>query len=148
MADNVWTFLCRKIIIDRDSLVASAIEVLEAVIVEEDAAISEGDVIPFPMQFYSWWVRSEWSTPESTILRLRIILPNSKQIDVKPDEVDSVEFPLTLEKTTGIKMRMALGGFPWAGFGIYWYLLQERVDQETWRTAARIPLDVREAAKS
>lgn len=145
MAEHVWTFLCRRALIDRDTLLASAFDLVQAITVSEEDATQDPDIgyiIEFPMQLFSWWVRSEWSVPESTTARLRILLPTGEHFPIRTLTGEE-SFFVPLMQSTGVRPKIQLPGVPWAGLGVYWFLLEEQVDEKEWRTAARIPVELK-----
>lgn len=150
MAKHAWTLLCKRAIIDRDSLIPFVIEIVQVVTVsEEDIArgedIAQGEgrsgYIEFPMQLFGLWARSDWAVPETVTLRLRILLPNGEYSTIQSTDEES--FSISLLESPSIRPRIQIVGIPWAGLGVYWFSLEEYTNKKKWKQVATIPLELR-----
>ncbi len=45
-------------------------------------------------------------------------------------------------KATAGRAKVFISSIPWAGFGVYWFVTEERVAAEEWRTAAETPVEI------
>lgn len=103
------------------------------------AKLPAGDrpLVPHNLYLASWWVRTNYTVPETSTFRVRILLPNGD------DYAESAPtFAIPLENHTGFRARMQIPGIPWAGIGLYWFLVEEQVAEENWTAVTRIPLEV------
>jgi hypothetical protein len=159
MAEHVWSVLCRKAVIDRDGGQISLHEVIETIVLEPETKESQEELeelrgpirLPQDMYIVSWWVRSDYDVPEEVKLRLVIEKPDgSKGIMlgqyVRPGqplaEGEIAEMPLDLRNSKSFRRLIRVRAFPWAGVGVYHFIIEGRVADGDWRLAARIPLNV------
>jgi len=147
MAEHVWSVLCQKASIDKDTNEVSLSGVVETINVleteekvrselSERATPADGPpLLLFPMELVSYWTRSESATPETGVGRIGIEVPSGETLKW-------TETPFTLEAGFGWRLRVRMGGLPFMGQGLYRFLVQIKdEDQEGgWRTVARIPV--------
>lgn len=157
MAEHVWSVLCRKAVVDRYEGQVSLHEVIEQVVYRgsEEELLDEIEkgvlgLIQASMQLVTWWVRSDFDTPETTS-RVRISLADPSG-DVLPhprnaDKEMSIESPIDLEEKTARRILVSFDGIPFSGFGTYRFVVEGKSeDDDEWKLATRIPLQVRAAA--
>lgn len=149
MAHHVWSVLCYKGSIDKDENQVSLLAVTErlnihaeseAVKADYEASEAEGRPVFFPanLHFISWWVRSDYEKSETVQARFYIVRPDGKQVPQPEVTVD-------LMNATGYRLRWVLDVFPFAGFGLYWIVVQSK-EGEDWETRARVPLELKLAS--
>jgi hypothetical protein len=145
MAEHVWSVLCSKALIDNETQMVSLIEVVERVIINERGEFEEAianapsdarPLLPHLMYLMSWWVRTNRAVPETGAFRIRTLLPSGEYSDIV------AAFVISLENNTGFRARLRIPGIPWAGIGLYWFVIEEQLGEEEWRISARIPLEV------
>lgn len=142
MAEHVFSVLCDRAIVDGNTGKISIIDVIEKITIFQkaggDLADRTRDRIYLGHELgylVSWWVRSNYSTPEVLIVRPRIVLPTGDDAILDP-------YPIDLSNTTGSKGIYKIPFVLWAGVGLYWLLVEELASEGQWRTAARLPLEI------
>lgn len=154
MADHVWTVVCSKTLIDPSSNVASLIDITERLIlgaVSEEETVEQGferaksegkKGIRFPvqLQLVSWWVRSDYSKPETAKIRVAIMGPEGDRL-FQQDAVIEME-----EGTTGRRLTVNFNAVPITSLGRFWFLVEQpksgKGTAKRWTTAARIPVEI------
>lgn len=136
MAEHVWSVLCDRLIIDRDSNNVS-LDVLEQMNLEGGPPINLGEaaIVPYRMTLASLWTRDDPAVGERIRGRARILDPNHQQ---------RVELIFDVDLTTHrrLRSRCNLNGLPITVSGVYRFVVEaERADDE-WEQVASIPLDV------
>ena len=141
MAEHVWSVLCYQAVIDRDRNNVSLLSVIEQLKVEESQeeiteriSASGAAGIELKCEFIASWVRSDHDSPEEGLMRLVLIPPSG-------EEVVTGEAPINLTRTFAFRQKYQLDGIPWRGFGIYWFVTEQKVGSD-WRIESRVPLDV------
>lgn len=131
MIRHIWTVLCDKTIVDRDTNNVS-LDVLEQLNL---APIAEANVIvPVPIVIASLWSRAELESPERARARIRIVDPLQRVIG---------EVTIDIDLTVNIRARTfcRFGGLLVSGPGVYEFVAEIENGSE-WTEAARVPLQV------
>jgi hypothetical protein len=146
MAKHVWTVLCRRSVIDRDSNAISLFDAVEALSfagpVERVLSEASGDsppLIPAQMELVSFWTRSDPKRKEKARARYVLVTPRGKTIVKSENQLD-------LMQHQRVRHRLTIDGLPFlAEPGTYEWKAQLRGTGKSasWRTVARIPFDVR-----
>lgn len=147
MAKHVWTILCGKAIIDQESFVV-AFDLVERITIFEKGERDDtaGQLMPsfidMHMDLLGWWVRSDWSVPESVTFRVRLRLPSGEYTGVKAASTGEDVFVISLRESTGIRTKIHVPGIPWAGLGVYWFEVEEQTGSGGWQAVAAIPIEL------
>lgn len=158
MAEHVWSILCRRAIVDREGGQISIHEVIEKLILENPdqealEKLEKGFGLLQSMHLVTWWVRSDYSKPETSAFRIVLLTPDGKSEVLgggqgerpsgPPPKKAMKEFPIDLQKHNAARRVFHLQGLPrWGGFGVYRFVVEGRGKGNRWVTAARIPLEV------
>ena len=131
---HLWTVLCSRAVIDRDSNNVSLQNVIEQLTVHDEPS-PEG-FWPSRMDLLSLWMRNEVDEPERGWGRLSLHAPSG---EVK----GQWEFEIDLTDALRTRSRLTFGGLPLSEPGIYMFNLEQRASKRhKWRLAAEVPLQV------
>jgi hypothetical protein len=140
MAEHIWSVLCNKAIIDRDSGQVTIFEAIENLnlprtkgeIAHEIDGVEEEVAIQHAMQLVTLWVRSDLERPEEQHARVRLLSPSGQ-------ELNTWAVPVDLKSFLSLRWRLVFQGVPWRGPGRYWYVVEMK-DGEEWGQRCRVPL--------
>ena len=151
MAEHVWSVLCAKPLIEPGSNMISLFEVAEKLnlhaasheVVEQELERVRrqglrGIFAPVHLNFVSWWVRSDYSVPETSSARVTVRSPAG---EILLDEITSVD----LESLTGQRHLMEIDQFRVPMLGLYWFVVEKpktKGKKTQWERVARIPFEV------
>lgn len=141
MIKHIWSILCSKSVIDRDSNNISLYDVFEQLSVEivqkSESQSSQEKVIPIDFELVTLWVREDMNSPAHGKSKLILYSPTGKENKAAEIEID-------LSKHHRTRSRIHISGLPInSGSGYYWFVLFLRVEgEEEWREVSRIPLQV------
>ncbi len=140
MVNHVWSVLCQKSILDRDSNNISLIDVLEQLGIPSSTIPSaEGGrmVLPLNVELVTLWERADYEHPVRG--RARITLHDPTGTPIGPPN----EYDVDLTAHTRTRARTHLSGLPFVGAGRYLFSIEVQSEGETaWRSAASVPLQV------
>jgi hypothetical protein len=139
MAIHIWSILCSKAVIDRETNQVSLHDVVESLKVE---LTTKGELVPanqkpalaVSFQFASYWTRSEVGTPEKS--RARVILRSPSEV-VGNSEV----FEVDLLNYVNSRTILRIPAIPIAENGRHWFLVEEEKTNR-WIEVSRVPLDL------
>lgn len=147
MPRPIYLMLCHDAITDAGTKMLSAIKVIERVTIDDpaletriaEANLSEGQVaiVKHEMACVAWLVRSNHDEPESSLQgRVGFRMPDGRyQL--------AGSGPMDFSSHTGVRIVTRLSGFPWGGYGLYWFVVQVRAsDDDEWDEIAVFPLEV------
>jgi hypothetical protein len=132
MIDHIWTVLCSRAVIDRDSNNVSLQNVLEQINLPFEPDPEKIFGIEFDV--ISLWKRADPETPVKGLSLLTIISPSGK-------EVDKTEIELNLTTHQRLRTRRRFVGLPITETGQYIFKVKLQKGGK-WRNVASIPLDV------
>lgn len=142
MARHVWSVLCSRSIIDRESNNLSLFDVIERVSITEDLATLEAKKAENPdsgiaieYDVASLWVRSDPDVPEAVTGRIKIVTPTGKET-VTPNY-----FINLMGQARRFRQRAHLIGFPYDGLGRYWIKVEYDAPGGA-QVVAEIPVEV------
>ena len=138
--EHSWSVLCRMFIRDADTNAFSLIHIFEALTFTPAEQISEEDVKAIPLEAYiiSLWWRSDPDQPEFARTRTVLFSPDGEVLD------EIQEIALDLTEAGRIRSILRLQGMPFAGSGIYKFVVQlsDEESESGWRDVAILPLPV------
>jgi len=136
MAEHVWSVLCSRSVIDKETHQASLFDVVESLTVtlREPLPAKTKAVIPFRMNLVSFWTRSEGGKQEKTTCRVKIIAPNGEILS-------DTETTIDLSVHSRFRSTLTLEAFPLSGPGIFRFTVLLK-DGTRWREVARIPVEI------
>jgi len=134
MIRHVWTVLCSRALIDRDSNNMSIHNVLEQLNIvaqpQPDLALN------LHFEIISLWVRERADTPAHGLSRVTLIDPGGATTPVSELKID-------LSSTERVRHRVLSQGLPVGMAGRYEFLVELQEDgRSDWREVALVPLTV------
>lgn len=131
MIAHVWSVLCRKVSIDRETNNVSLFDVLEQIQVYEWAGPAG---IAGPFELASLWYRPD--VPSRGEARVTLRSPSGRLLHEATQEIDLREF-------RRVRVRYLIPGMHIEGSGTYSFIVEGRQQNaEDWFAAASIPLEV------
>ena len=138
MAEHIWSVLCYKAVVDRDTNQVSLLDVIEDATIAIPSPPKGVDLfaMPFPICVASTWMRSNLSKPETFSVRVVVVPPQGSEIPSS-----AVLVADDLETKMRLRTFMKVRAIPLRGGGIYRFAVEQRVrDEDPWRREASIPL--------
>lgn len=146
MARHVYLILCRDVLHEEDTRMLSAIKVIERITVSDPdlaakiaaAELSDKQIalVAHEMFCAAWFVRSDYDTPEVKEGRFAFRMPDGRVHAMVGGSLD-------FSAHTGVRFKLRLPGFPWGGFGLYWFVAQARQSEtDEWVDLGAFPLEV------
>lgn len=136
MIDHVWTVVCSRSVIDRDSNNVTLQNVLEQVTITKELEAEQAAVIPMRFEVVTLWARSDFDKPAEGEQRLTLISPSGESLLTGKGKIDLSEF-------RRYRYRARFDGFPTKGVGRYIFRVECRVnDRAAWHRAADIPFEI------
>lgn len=139
MARHMWSVLCTKAIIDRDSNIVSLIGAVDTLSFTDDEDVllerikgEDAMGVQVDMELVMMWARSDFEVPEEAMARVSILAPSKAGNRVAP-------FPIRLQETTHFRVKLQVTGIPFEGFGIYYFVVETQRGKG-WVESARLPL--------
>jgi hypothetical protein len=140
MAEHVWSILCASSIIDRETQAVSLLNIVEVLTITEPAAMLKQALetkaaFQVQMELWSQWVRSDYATPETAMMRCSLVAPD--------EHFPPQPFPVSLEETTTAHTKLRVSLFPFRGAGVYVWIVEKRVgDLNNWEVVAQVPFEM------
>lgn len=135
MIEHVWSILCRRSIIDKDTNSVSIVDVMEAINVEtagEQTPTLAG--IPLDFEIVTLWVRADSKVPARSRYRIRMQPPSGPAKPIgEPTEVD-------LRTFERLRARTHVSGIPLSGPGRYRFIVE--LEDDGWTPVSQVPLDI------
>ena len=142
MPNHVWSTVCSKAILDRETNNISLIEVLEEIQFgppppDNDLGQEGYVMLPIPMTLVTLWERESGSDSETFAVRIKFVDPTGTWIGPKDTErehtIDKLRF-------RSINRMMAV---PFSESGRYIILVQSKTSGSgRWKQNARVPLSI------
>jgi hypothetical protein len=134
MIDHVWTVVCSRAVIDRESNNVSLENVLEQLTISTGP--KPGGLLPIRIDVMTLWVRSDFNVPATGTGRVTFVSPSGAESEL-------LEFPINLEEHQRFRSRARYQALPLAESGRYSFRVDLRVDgAEEWQTVSVVPLEV------
>jgi hypothetical protein len=140
MIEHVWSVLCTRASIDKETNNISLFDVIEQIAIvdwtgQPGTAAAEFELV-------SLWTRDELNRPERAEARVSVRNPSGRRSVEQIQEIDLRQF-------RRLRARSAFKGLPIEGPGLYIFIVEMRVPgQEQWIPVAKVPLDVTTTADS
>jgi hypothetical protein len=133
--EHIWSVLCSRASIDRETNNISLFEVIEQIQVLDNPA---RDQLVGPFELVSLWARGVGG-PERGRVRVAIRGPSGRLLGQDVQEIDLREFKR-------VRARFRVAGIPIEGPGAYYFSIAVAGDEpESWTEVAKIPLEVQVA---
>ena len=153
MIDHVWSVLCAKTLIDKDTNVISIIDVIEqfklvAAGIEEispegtrhrdPSEVDSAPVFPVSVEVVSMWVRRDSGQPASGVTRLRW---EARGKEPRPlGGTMDVDLAGDFER---MRTRVRINGLPASESGRYYFVVEfQQSGAADWVDVAKLPLDI------
>ena len=133
MVEHIWSVLCLKQIVNKETNLVSLIEVLERL--TGTGPTDESTVVPIPMVLVSLWGRAALDQPSRGRSRVSVLAPGGEQLG------DAVEYDIDLSGYTRMRNQITFNAFPVRGSGKYVFLVELESNGQ-WLAQARLPLEV------
>lgn len=134
MIQHVWSVLCSKSSIDKETNNISLFEVIEQL--QGEGWMGEPVLVPYPLELVSLWARAEPNRPSRGEARVILHSPSGTTKISATQQVDLSEF-------RRLRHRIKIPGLRVNGPGFYTFLVEVRQEeQEHWEPVARIPLEI------
>lgn len=135
MIEHVWTVVCSKAVIDRETNNVSLQNVLEQLHIKGEPK-SEG-LVPMPFDVISLWSRSDDNEPYEGPMRMTFVSPSGKKLITTEGRINLLE---TERSRTVIHSQ----GIPIEEAGRFRFNIEHRLEGENeWHKVASIPLIVK-----
>jgi hypothetical protein len=134
MIDHVWTVLCSRAVIDKNSNNVSIQNVIEQITIQGEPQPEQGIDIAF--EVVSLWSRSDSDVPSHGQARLTFLSPSGRRTGL-------VEFELDLSEYERLRTRRVFQGLPVTEPGRHTWLMELRNEgEEGWQEVASVPLKI------
>ncbi len=136
MIEHVWTVLCARASIDKETNNISLFEVVEQLQVvgprpPDDATV----LIPVSMELVTLWERTDWAIPTRGTARMALRLPDNQLYEAP------LEMAVDLSTSPRHRSVMKFGAIPFRLPGVIRFEVSIRGDgQANWRIVAKVPL--------
>lgn len=137
MPEHIWSVLCSKSVIDKDSQQVSLFDVIESVTVklaEPPPPPSHTRAIAFHTELITLWRRSDPKSPETANCRCELITPTGERIASSSVQMDFSK--------ARFRSNFKSDALPIQGSGTYLFNIAVQVSEDEWNTVASIPLEV------
>lgn len=137
MIRHVYSILCSKVSVDRETNNISLFETLESVQFTISTALTFPANVPFEASLVTLWARQDPNEPLEGEMRVRLLAPNGDQLGMFPNNI------IDLRAAPRARFVGRINGLRVAGDGIHeWEIAYRLVNQEEWHTVASVPLEV------
>ena len=135
MMRHIWSVLCSKQSIDRETNSISLFEVIEGVQFYTKAIPSFPSPVPFAGTLVTLWARSTPGERAKGVARVRLLSPEGTELLSQTMEVN-------LESHPRNRSILQLQGIVIGGPGVHAWEVSSRAADGRWETQATIPMDV------
>lgn len=134
MISHVWTVVCSRSVIDRDSNNFSLLNTLERVTIH--SVPMPETVIPMRFDVVTWWTRTIPDQPGRGRIRLQLRLPSGTAFS-------SHEAAIDLSENEGHRHRVKCSTFPIAEAGRHLFVVELMNEgEDEWTQVASVPLRI------
>jgi hypothetical protein len=138
MINHIWTVICSKSIIDRESNNISLSNVLEQINITRSAEFEEGKagLIPINYELVTLWMREREDQPDRIMAKITFISSSGPLPPANEFEVDLSQHIRTRTILRG-------NGLPFNEPGIYYFQIEvQKATLGDWEIVAKIPLQI------
>ena len=133
MIAHVWSVLCARSIVDRDSNNISLLDVIEQLNL---AIVELPAIIPAQFELVTLWTRADNDMPAIGRGRVRYLCPTNELLAQIEHAIDHSDYRRT-------RQRSGLVGLPISGFGRHSLHVELQVAEDgEWTEVANLPLEV------
>jgi hypothetical protein len=138
MAEHLWSVLCSRVVIDKETNQASLLGTMEGLTVVLAAPLPKGEgrplLVPYSMDLVSLWERSERDKAETATLRVRLTAPDGTVLG------GDQEHRIDLSGGTRFRSVVRVESFLLADAGVFHFTVS--LQKKRWVRVARLPLEV------
>ncbi len=136
MPEHIWSILCTKTSIDKDTNNISIFDVIERISIA-GAPSEENVALAVQAELAILWARSDHSIPETAVGRLRLVAPDGAVLGTTGFEINLGEPHVRLRTV------MRISSLPLRGPGIYNFVVEVQApEDQRWRPVSSTPLEV------
>lgn len=134
MIDHVWTVVCSRAVIDRESNNVSLQNVIEQITIRGEPILDT--VVPIPLDVVTLWVRTNTDMPGQAHTRLTFLSPSGTVLGSLESEVDLSEYER-------YRARTHFQALPVTEPGRYIFRIElQNEGASKWRQVAIVPLRI------
>ena len=133
MIRHVWSVLCSRSVIDKDTNNVSIHDVIEQIGIQGEP--KPDGFLAMPFEIISLWTRDASNAPIEGSERISVITPSG-------NESIAAEVQLDLTKVERHRHRVKFGGLPIVEEGNYYFLVELKYGDTEWNEVAKLPLKV------
>ena len=133
MIEHVWTVICSRVVIDKDSNNASIQNVLEQINLSSPPGKKQ--VLNMPWEAISFFVRTQPDEPVKGKCRFRLIGPSGKEYFVLEDEVDLTNYER-------VRKIIRFGNLNIEELGYQHFQVELLEEDSNWNRVANVPLNI------
>jgi hypothetical protein len=134
MFDHVWTVLCSRAVVDRETNNVSLQNVVEEITIR--GAPKPGAPVPVHLELMTLWSRTGPSVPAKGRARVTLLSPAQAELLTFEGDVD-------LTQAERARSRLVYQSLPVHGTGRHLFCVEAREsEQDEWRQVAIVPLKV------
>ena len=134
MIDHIWSVLCQRSVIDKDSNTMTLFDAIEQLTI---SGAELPAIAPIPMELVSLWSRTEPDRQARGRARVCLIEPDNSI------QQPSFEIDIDLTAHERYRTRGRMGGMPIRAAGRYKFRVELQIEGDhQWREVARIPVQV------
>lgn len=137
MIDRVWTVICSRAVIDRDSNNVSLQNAIEQIKVPDSLPLDEDVAVPLEWSIVTLWTRSDFDKEAYGYDRWVLVAPDGQELAHAEREINmrgDYRRCRTISRLVGFRVH---------GLGRYHVVIGLRChEDEDWREVGRIPVDV------
>jgi hypothetical protein len=139
MVEHVWSVLCAKALIDRDSNQVSLLQSIEKVTVNLPGPFPDAPpkpLVPFPVDLVSYWIRSDPDKPELAQCLVTLTAPDGDIVTTTEGPVDLMEFVTLRAVVKSESLPLKSPGY------FHFNVFVRATEVGDWMRVARVPFEV------
>ena len=132
MIDHVWTAVCSRVVVDRDSKNLSIQNTLDRVTIQGEPIPKT--LLPMPFEVVTMWTRADPDLPARGSMRMQMLFPSGKVFETR-------EADIAVMKHLNHRYRNRFAGLPAVEAGRHVFTVELRNEgEEQWHQVAAVPL--------
>ena len=134
MISHVWTVICSRVVVDKESNNLSIQNVLERVTIHGEPM--PDTLLPMPFDLVTMWTRVAPDIPARGIVRMQMQFPSGKVYESHEAEVNVLEHLY-------FRFKIHFAGLPMAEAGRHLFVVElKNEDTDEWQRVAAVPLQL------
>ncbi|MFW9940463.1 MAG: hypothetical protein ACFFFT_05440 [Candidatus Thorarchaeota archaeon] len=140
MIENVWTVICQRSVVDKDTNNLSIFDVLEQFTITAPKLPKSRDnkktIIPLSFEVISFWIKKNMDHPETGTAKLTFKAPNGNQ-------EEGAIFDINLQKHKRFRSKIKVAGIPFYGSGEYVFIVYLKNEKTgKWKEVSKVPIEI------